>query len=350
MTSIKLLLALIVCTACAVCSGQRKSDNSRLTGNTVQELDNRIWVIHQDRAGNYWFGSNGNGVYRYNGQELVQFTMNHGLTDDQIRGIQENTDGDIFFDTPNGVCQYDGESFVTLDVDRSNKYAWILQPDDLWFNGNGDVTGGFRYDGETLHYLEFPASDLNHPAQEFSLSRFSDHGVYTISKDTHGNLWFGTLAAGVCRYDGERFSWIREKELLALEDGRVPAIRSIIEDRDGNYWLSHILYRYRMETTNDTLQYEKLPGIDANQGGDQMELPYYTSAVIGSDNNLWMTTYGEGVWKYDGEELSNYRLKDGTTEALPVSIYKDSEGTLWVGTDNAGVFKFDGEDFVKFKP
>ena len=63
-----------------------------------------------------------------------------------------------------------------------------------------------------------------------------------------------------------------------------------------------------------------------------------------------MTTYGEGVWKYDGEELSNYRLKDGTTEALPVSIYKDSEGTLWVGTDNAGVFKFDGEDFVKFKP
>ena len=62
-----------------------------------------------------------------------------------------------------------------------------------------------------------------------------------------------------------------------------------------------------------------------------------------------MTTYTGGVWKYDGEELSNFPVKDGEKEVLLISIYKDNQGVLWLGTDNAGVFKYNGKDFVKFE-
>ena len=66
--------------------------------------------------------------------------------------------------------------------------------------------------------------------------------------------------------------------------------------------------------------------------------------------NLWMTTYTGGVWKYDGNKLRNFPIKDGKTEVLLISIYQDNKGVLWLGRDNAGVYKFNGESFEKFEP
>ncbi len=80
-----------------------------------------------------------------------------------------------------------------------------------------------------------------------------------------------------------------------------------------------------------------------------MELPYYTSAVV-ENENIWMSTYNEGVWKYDGKNLSNYSLKDKGIKVLPVSIYRDKAGVLWLATDNSGVYKFDGTAFQRFEP
>ncbi len=63
-----------------------------------------------------------------------------------------------------------------------------------------------------------------------------------------------------------------------------------------------------------------------------------------------MTTYGGGVWKYDGNKLFNWEVKDGKTEVLLISIYEDNKGVLWLGTDNVGVYKFNGKIFEKFEP
>ena len=63
-----------------------------------------------------------------------------------------------------------------------------------------------------------------------------------------------------------------------------------------------------------------------------------------------MTTYGGGVWKYDGESLSNLEIHNGIETILLVSIYQDSNGTLWLGTNNDGVYKQNGEAFEKFVP
>ena len=62
-----------------------------------------------------------------------------------------------------------------------------------------------------------------------------------------------------------------------------------------------------------------------------------------------MTTYGGGVWTYDGKMLTNLEVKKGTENALLVSIYQDNNGTIWLGTDNDGVYKQNGEKFEKFK-
>lgn len=344
------ILLCSILTVFTSCTGQVKNaesiaDATMSVGNIVSEIDKSIWVIFQDKKYNYWFGSNGKGVYCFDGKNLKQFTTEDGLYSNQIRGIQEDKFGNIYFDTPNGVTKFDGGKFISLIPIKSPANQWKLQPNDLWFKRNGDLLGAYRYDGDTLYQLDFSTIS----SKEFN----PKYGVYSIYKDKQANLWFGTLTAGVCRFDGTTLHWIFENELATLEDGRAPAVRSILEDKDGYFWFSNILYQYSIQKNSEksqkSIQYERVNRIELSQQSVKMELPYYTSAVT-DNGNIWMTNYNEGVWKYDGKNLTNYRLNDRGTNVLTMFIYKDNSGSLWLGTDNSGVYKFNGKTFEKFKP
>ncbi|MBK7465611.1 MAG: hypothetical protein IPJ43_01675 [Saprospiraceae bacterium] len=43
-------------------------------GDTVNKLGKQLWYVFQDKQNNYWFSSNGEGVYRYDGKTIVNFT------------------------------------------------------------------------------------------------------------------------------------------------------------------------------------------------------------------------------------------------------------------------------------
>lgn len=350
------ILLLSVMTTLSSCKGQlQKGEADTLpsithSGKTISKLDKAIWSIYQDKKGHYWFGSNGKGIFKYDGKNLVQFTGNNGLAGNQIRGIQGDNSGNIYFDTPDGISKYDGHTFTTLKPIYSVQNKWKLLPDDLWFKGSGNPNGVYRLTGDSLFYLEFPEQDLEAAfGIKFDARQYSPYGVYGIYKDKKGNLWFGTLSAGVYRYDGDSFFWIAEKELTVLDDGRVPGVRSIIEDKDGNFWLSNTINRYRIDAAeNGKIGYQKLPGIGQSNGKPKMNFPYFMSAVTDDNNaDLWLLTYSEGIWRYDGKNVFHYPIKDGETDVLLYAMYKDNQGAIWLGTHNAGVYKFNGENFEK---
>ncbi len=360
--AIKIILLLGVLTSFSSCRGQDNTEhkeaqsNSFSMGELVSELDEKIWNIYQDQKEKYWFGSNGNGVFYFDGKNLINYTIKDGLIDNSIRGIQEDSSGNIFIETPEGISKYDGKTFTTLKPIISSSNEWKLEPNDLWFNCNGNANHIYRYDGKLLYELKLPRKDLEKAyggraiGLSFSGMNSSPYSVYGIDKDKEGNLWIGTIVAGVFRYDGKSFLWIAEKELSTLNDGRVPGVRSMIEDKDGNFWLSNFISRYRISVKDSIVTYEKSEGIDMSKGQFQNRIPYFNSGLSDSNDDLWMTTYTGGVWKYDGENLANILVKDGATEVLLISIYKDNNGVLWLGTDNAGVYKFNGETFDKFEP
>jgi len=49
----------------------------------------------QDKAGNLWFGTTGEGVYRYDGKSFTQFTVKDGLSNNKVWSILEDTAGNI---------------------------------------------------------------------------------------------------------------------------------------------------------------------------------------------------------------------------------------------------------------
>ena len=109
--------------------------NSYDIGVTVTQFDKTIWTIYQDKKSNYWFGSKENGVYYYNGQRLKHITTKNGLISNEIRGIQEDAKGNIFFDTEKGVSKFDGHTFKTFQMANPDSPLnnWVLKRDDLWF-------------------------------------------------------------------------------------------------------------------------------------------------------------------------------------------------------------------------
>ena len=85
--------------------------------SSVEGLADRgVWSLYQDRSGNIWAGTLGDGVIRYNGKTARVFTTDDGLADDQVWDVFEDRDGVIWFATwGGGISRYDGTDFQTID-------------------------------------------------------------------------------------------------------------------------------------------------------------------------------------------------------------------------------------------
>jgi len=348
--SIKIFLLIFITSYFSSCNGQVKTESKIIEtksfefGKPVSNLADRIWVIFQDSKENYWFGSNGEGVFYLNGKELKQITTENGLVDNTIRGIQEDKSGNVFIETANGINKYNGKSLTTLKPIVSKNNKWKLEANDLWFGYNANDL--YRYDGDSLFELKLPRKDLK---QTFGIDTLvspfnsnNPYSVYKVSKDKDGNIWFGTFVAGVFRYDGHSFLWFGENELSILPNCTAPGVRSMLQDKDGFFWLSNFISKYLIEPK--TLKYDKLSGIKKNK-------PYYFNSGLSDINgDLWMTNYGGMVWKYDGKTLSEFEINNDEKDVLLITIYQDNNEIIWLGTDNDGVYKSNGKSFEKFEP
>jgi ligand-binding sensor domain-containing protein len=78
----------------------------------------------QDRAGNMWFGSAGDGIYYFNGSVFFNFTKNDGLCQNDILCCFEDNAGNIWFGTRNGLIIYK----PTGKQPEKNNFKCILIP------------------------------------------------------------------------------------------------------------------------------------------------------------------------------------------------------------------------------
>jgi ligand-binding sensor domain-containing protein len=360
------LLFLFILTLLAACSGQNtakslKSSSTYTLGDKVEELSKSIWIVYQAANGDFWFGSDTDGTYKVDGKEIIHYSTSDGLSSDRIRAIQGDRHGNIYITTIDDIHKYDGSTFTTLTPIYSSSPTehWKLQDDDLWFStlGKNGEKGPSRYDGKNLYQLEFPKNDMEDEYYaQFPNASWSPYDVYTIYKDSKGTMWFGTSNLGVCRYDGISHSWLYEDHLTNTPRGGSFGIRSILEDRKGKYWFCNTRYRYDIspdsivENERVLVKYEKEIGIEDIKYPDGMDHVYFMSAINDNNGAIWMATYAQGVWKYDGMQTTHYPVQYQGKDITLFSIYKDNNGDLWLGTHGAGLYKFNGQSFEKFSP
>ena len=324
-------------------------DNHPTPNEKSPQLGNNILVIFQDSKNNYWFGGNEEAVYKYDGQQLYQYSAVDGLLSTSILSIQEDKTGNLYFDTTDDVFKYDGNTFTPLEIGEES--IWALEEDDLWFRIGWGHKGPFRYDGKKLHRLEFPeTARTDFFYNQYPNAPFSPSDIYSMYKDSKGHMWFGTSAVGLCRYDGETISWLYEEHLRTTPEGGDFGIRSMVEDSDGDFWFSNANYRYQIDAKSVQkedafyLNYKRKAGISIEN------TPYFFTMLNDDNGNLWMVTYDDGVWQKKGEKMIHHPIKQDNKNVLLFSLYKDNEGTLWVGTHNNGAWRWNGNEFELFIP
>ena len=312
-----------------------KTAKPKADTSTQLKFTSMVRSILEDSKGNFWFGSDREGVCRFDGKSFTYFDTRNGLCHNQIRTIQEDEAGKIWFATGFGVCAYDGEQFTTftdhLPISNIiNAAGWKKGAKDLWFNG--EQHGGiYRYDGQDFSLLEFPVLDPNHPS-------FSITGTVTgICKGKNDRLWMANYG-GVLGYDGKDFAFINDRSF----DYHV---RGIFEDSKGNLWIGNNGIGVLCYDGKKTVRLNEKEGLRANAPN---QFPYHVFSIAEDRHgNIWIGDRDTGAWCYDGEKLINYTAKDGLPNRFVRVIYKDKKGDLWLGMEDGKVCKFNGKSFDK---
>ncbi|QGY46506.1 hypothetical protein GM418_23435 [Maribellus comscasis] len=346
------------------CSNKRQTKEETpavQAGNNVRFMNNRAEInamrlkfttgvrsILEDSNGNIWFGSDQEGVGLFHKGEFKYFTVENGLSDNQVRNIYEDENGIIWFEGGKGISSYNG---LTINPHKERNYSlkdeWKLNDSDLWFKGDETVgynelegyPGVYQYNGQTFSYRTFPVKPKEGEQNYYSVTT-----PYIKSKN--GNLWFGTYGAAI-GYNGSDFVIIDNDYLGLNDETGFLHIRSIMEDSKGNLWIGNNgigVFKYNGAKAIHFTRQQKLKKEDTN--GNSLERIF----AIGEDTleNIWFGTVESGVWRYDGKSLTNFTKEDGLESEHIWTIYKSKQGELWFGGANpCGVYVFNGRSFER---
>lgn len=319
------------------------------TTNNLKYTSGIRSILH-DSKGNYWFGSHQEGVCIFNGESFTYFTIDDGLCDNQIRTIQEDQDGVIWFGTGNGVSSYNEgiiNKYTTRNALTGLKTTiegdWTLSDDDLWFNA-GNKSGVCKFDGQVLSYLEFPIpGDGN---------TFNVYEVTGFSNGEKGNIWIATYAA-VFGYDGTTFEIIDDKQLGYIEESEMLHVRSILEDSKGNLWIGNngigVLVKSADSITNFSRKHGLVQSNILRMGDTSIAgtLEHVFAITEDSDGHIWFGDRDTGAWIYDGKSMTNYTIDEKLKNKHVWEIYQDRNGELLFAMAGGGVYKFNGELFER---
>ncbi len=84
-----------------------------------KEISDFIYFIHNDKKGNLWLGTYGDGLIKFDKEKetFYQYTIYNGLPDNTVYGILEDRLGSLWLSTNKGLSKFDpkNDSFVNYD-------------------------------------------------------------------------------------------------------------------------------------------------------------------------------------------------------------------------------------------
>lgn len=374
----------------------------RLDPRDPVALKARVGEINQDRAGAIWLSTD-TGLYRIDAATGKTVHYEHNpkdattLSSNIVRSTLEAEDGTLWVATTAGLD--------TLDC-RTGKVARRVQfptPHSEWTKIIQDHAGiiwlAYNEKQGGLARLDPGTNDLKHYPLLLQDDEETWPGVRTLYEDADGNLWLGTIRAGLYKLDRERKQLVRYRNSSTDSSSLASdQIAALFEDREGGVWVGTrgdgadrfsrkplLFQRYAHEPGNPNsidkdvvlAAFEdshrilwlagsrKLLELDRQTG----RFDYYHSVhhlpgemvysiVEDSSGFLWFgVAGGGGLSRFDPRtgKLKTYRHERQNPRSLSNdevrSLLIDHNGTLWAGTDD-GLNAFDPrtEEFRVYAP
>lgn len=262
-----------------------------------------------------------NGVYlpeKTTGSDIVEIVVPNA-PNYITRTIVEDRSANIWIATFAGVFRYYDSSFtnVTAKV-SSSRFFSVLEDSkgNMWFGSIG--AGVYRYNGKS--FQNFTSHD----------GLVGDE-IVCIYEDKQGDIWFG-VNGGLSRYDGSSFRNYVIKGGTIVEDttnshvmnftsnqrrsDSVNEVNTILQDKTGKFWFG---------TRGKAFIYD----------GETFVAPVYNNMpftnvrwiIEDRKGNIWLGG-DNGLWRYDGRIFTNI------TKNFVGYIYEDGEGNIWTSSQN----------------
>lgn len=266
-----------------------------------------ITQVFLDSEGNTWFGSSGNGLYKYFVQDFDRFTPGHlsggfAINKDKNGATWIGSRGLWKFDKSGGMKEYNTD----------NNMDWAVQTiensprGELWAGGMSALG---RYVPERDEFKWYTRVD-----------GLPGSGISQINFDKTGNVWFATNGGGVGYYDGKKFGSVSVDQ--GLPSRLVLALKYM--PLDGLMYAGTDLGLSVIKDNKATTLEMK-----------EIENTGVFSLSVFRDKYLLVGSGGAGVLIYNVETGKNKMLD--TSAGLPSDfiyfVAPDEEGMVWIGTE-----------------
>jgi ligand-binding sensor domain-containing protein/signal transduction histidine kinase len=312
-----LLLAVLVCTACArQCSAQGLDSYTRRVWQATDGLpEQTVQAFAQTPDGFLWVGTTG-GLLRFDGAHFTLFDRQNtpSLHENNIFCLMVSRDGALWIGTEGGglarYAQGQFRSWTARDSSArdgiSNDFVRALAQDGDGVIWAGTDNGLLRLDGE--HFVRVDAVS--------GIPALAVHGIFP---DRDGSLWVG--GSRLMRFQGGQ-----AREYALLGEASQNRVKSILRTRDGTLWVGTVSGLNRMPPGKDA--FERVSGISA------------TVRVLrqASDGLLWIGTIGQGAFTFRDGRLTQISAPDQLPSNTVLNFFEDDEMNFWVGTQ-AGMLR-----------
>ena len=296
---------------------------------SYNEMDgNIINDVYVDNEQRIWLSNYPTGITVRNNQYTNYNWIKHSignrqsLVNNQVNSIIEDSDGDLWFGTSNGISLYDSKqkqwrSFLSSfnhglkDQNRIFITLCEVSPGIIWAGGYASGIFQITKKNGNIEYLT--------PAQSFHLNVRADKYIRDIKKDRYGCIWSGGY------YNLKCFN-------LKTRQGRLyPGLGSVtaIEEKDStSMWIGTSTNLFLLDRNSGKYHEIPLPG-----GAT------YIYTLHQEDNGLlYIGTSGSGLFTYDPvKESISAHYHTGNSPLVSNSIYvilPTKDGNILMSTEN----------------
>jgi len=292
-------------------------------------VNNYISCIKEDSKNNLWIGTI-NGLSHYNGLEFKNFKLAGDSAQITINNIAFDKKGRKWLATNVGILFLDDKGVTNVTQLLKNKKSIVNsvlvdKENNIWYGGSNEGI--------------FKISETNGIFREIKFDKtngFNNNSIHSIKQDARGNLWIGTYGDGAYVYNHSKFFRIDLNRELFNET----ILDIYFDDRD-NVWfatLRHGVWQYNLIS-------KTFSGITENEG---LSNNHVRSIIQDKSGNYWFGTSGGGVCNYFGKQFTIYDKSVGLGGNFIYSIFRDKKERLWIGTSDKGVTVFDSSRFTSY--
>lgn len=304
-------------------------------------LENKSVVsLTTDLKNNIWIATRNDGIFVFNNSDkaMLQIPMSELIVgnqayDDLVKSVYADSKGNIWLVLTNSEtlrCHYDGNSLVvdkryklwggmsiledrngTIWIGTGSPYVMYLKEDDDEFRPLQVFEPGFvfipglqQYDEDKIVVAAFdkPVKLVDINTAEVSLLPVSGNSFSEalrrslfiptdMCSDSKGNLWIGTVANGLLKYNPA------DSTYTVIEGTSSNDISAILRDTDGCLWISTLNGMSRYCPDSDSFEnFFASDGIGGNQFYDR-------SATCDSAGNIYFGGT-HGVTSFNPDEVS----------------------------------------------